>query len=356
MLHITAQLKSRGFDVDLTVETGETLAILGPNGAGKSTLSDVLAGLARPDAGFARLDETVLFDLSAGNNPVWMPPYSRGISLLAQQPLLFPRMTVLDNVAFGPRSTGASREESRSRARAWLDRVDATELAQRKPAQISGGQAQRIAVARALAADPRLLLLDEPMAALDVTVRSAVRRMLRKVLTDHTTILITHDVLDAFTLADRVAVMNDGSIVEIGETREVFERPRSAFTAALVGLNLITGIRSTRGLTTSSGLELRAAPGVDIANGVVVGATIPPGALTLTTHRGEDAGRDYVQTSVVDLEPRGDLIRVITDFAFADITPATAAALDLVPGSAVWAGFSIADLTVYPLHLSGTPR
>jgi len=349
MLTISAQLKERGFDADLTVETGETLAILGPNGAGKSTLFDVLAGLVRPDAGSARLDGTVLFDLGPGAANSWMPPFSRGISLLSQQALLFPRMTVLDNVAFGPRSTGAGRSESRRRAALWLDRVDASEFAPRKPAQISGGQAQRIAVARALAADPRLLLLDEPMAALDVTVTPALRRTLRHVLADHTTILVTHDVLDAFTLADRVAVMREGSIIEIGTTHDVFERPRSAFTAALVGLNLFTGIRSTLGLATGAGLELRTVPNERIANGTPVGATVPPRTLTLATTGGEDAGRDWVQTAVVDLEPRGDLIRVTTEFAFADVAPAAVASLDLVPGSAVWVGVSPSDVTMYPL-------
>jgi molybdate transport system ATP-binding protein len=331
MLQISARLRERGFDVDLTVETGETLAILGPNGAGKSTLFDVLAGLVRPDEGSARLDEAVLFDLGPDGRTVWMPPFSRGISLLAQQPLLFPRMSVLDNVAFGPRSAGTGRAESRRRAAGWLDRVDANQFASRRPAQISGGQAQRIAVARALAAEPNLLL------------------MLREVLKDHTTILITHDVLDAFTLADRVAVMKDGSIIEIGETREVFERPRSAFTAALVGLNLITGTRNPGGLRTVTGLSLRAAENTAMANGVAVGATLPPGAITLTTAPDGGTGRNSVETTVIDLEPRGDLIRVSTEFAFVDVAPAAVPGLDLVPGSRVWATYSSNDLVVYPL-------
>jgi molybdate transport system ATP-binding protein len=349
MLTISAQLAARGVDIDLTVLTGETLAILGPNGAGKSTLLDILAGLVRPDAGSAGLDGTVLFDLGPDGRTAWMPPFSRQISLMAQQALLFPRMTVLDNVAFGPRSAGAGRRESRRSAALWLERVEAAEFAGRKPTQISGGQAQRVAVARALAAGPRLLLLDEPMAALDVTVAPALRRLLRQVLAERTTILVTHDVLDAFTLADRVAVMKEGRIVEIGATRDVFERPRSGFTAALVGLNLITGTRTSSGLTTEAGLTLRATPREPIAAGAAVGATIPPGALTLETARTEDAGRDCVETSVLDLEPRGEFIRVSTGFAFADITPAAIANLDLVPGSPVWLSFSSRDLTVYPL-------
>ncbi len=202
--------------------------------------------------------------------------------------------------------------------------------------------------ARALAVHPRLLLLDEPMAALDVTIAPALRRLLRQVLEHQTTIIITHDVLDAFTLADRVAVMNNGSIIEVGETRQVFERPRSAFTAALVGLNLLTGTRTTRGLTTPAGLELRADPSQAIAPGATVGATVAPGSLGLASARG-GADRDWVETTVVDLEPRGDLIRVSTEVAFADATPAAVATLDLVPGARVWLGIPPADLTVYAL-------
>ena len=348
MLTVTAQLTSRGFDIDLTVRDGETLAILGPNGAGKSTLFDVLVGLARPDTGCAVLGEAVLFDLGPGAN-TWMPPSSRGISLLSQQALLFPRMTVLDNVAFGPRSRGAGRQESRRLAAHWLEQVDAAEFAQRKPAQLSGGQAQRIAIARALAASPALLLLDEPMAALDVTVTPALRRLLRRVLANQTTILVTHDVLDAFTLADRVAVMNDGRVVELGETREVFEKPRSPFTAALVGLNLFTGIRTQTGLTSTDGHVLPASSDTTIPDGTGVGATLRPGALDLALAKGNDPNRVYIRTAVTDLEPRGDLIRVSTEFAFADIRPLRAATLDLHPGITVWVSYSPSELVTYRL-------
>jgi molybdate transport system ATP-binding protein len=349
MLKLSARLAARNFEVDLTVADGETLAILGPNGAGKSTLLDVLAGLVRPDSGSAELGDTILFSLDPPAKQSWMPPHARGISLLTQQPLLFPRMTVRDNVAFGPRSAGLGRNESRRRAVHWLEQVDALELEWRRPAQLSGGQAQRIAVARALAAAPRLLLLDEPMAALDVTVTPALRRILRRMLADQTTILVTHDVLDAFTLADRVAVMRDGRIIEIGATREVFERPRTPFTAALVGLNLITGTRTASGLRASTGLELRAVSDETIANEVAVGATISPTALTVALDRGTEIARDYFESVVTDLEPRGDLIRVMTERAFADVPPAVIASLDLVPGMRVWASFSPSDLRVYAL-------
>ncbi len=147
-----------------------------------------------------------------------MPPHDRKVALLAQEPLLFPHLGVLDNVAFGPRSGGARRRTAHEAARRWLDEVDVADLADRKPGQLSGGQAQRVAVARALAAEPRLLLLDEPLAALDVAVAPALRQTLRRVLADRTVVLVTHDVLDALLLADRVVVLEGGRVVESGPT------------------------------------------------------------------------------------------------------------------------------------------
>ena len=171
----------------------------------------------------------MLFDVGRpGKSHVWVPPHDRGVALLAQEPLLFPHLSALDNVAFGPRSIGEARSKAHALAEHWLGEVDAAQYADRKPAQLSGGQAQRIAVARALAADPRLLLLDEPMAALDVAVAPAVRQMLRQVLADRSAVIVTHDVLDALLLADRVLVMEDGHVVEEGPTAELLARPRSA--------------------------------------------------------------------------------------------------------------------------------
>jgi molybdate transport system ATP-binding protein len=140
-------------------------------------------------------------------------PHARRIALLAQDPLLFPHLDVADNVAFGPRSQGRSRAQAARAAAGWLEQVDATELADRRPAQLSGGQAQRVAIARALAAEPDLLLLDEPMAALDVAVAPALRQMLKRVLAGQSAVVVTHDVLDALLLADRVYVLDGGRVV-----------------------------------------------------------------------------------------------------------------------------------------------
>jgi molybdate transport system ATP-binding protein len=232
-LVIDAVVASRGLDVSFTVAAGETVALLGSNGAGKSTVVQVLAGLLRPDRGRAVLDGRVLFDLGGPGPAGWLPPHSRGTALLAQEPLLFPHLSVRDNVAFGPRSTGSSRARSRILADEWLAAAGVTDLADRRPAALSGGQAQRVAVARALAARPGLLLLDEPMTALDVAAVPAQRRLLHDVLADRTVVLITHDPLDALALADRVIVLENGRVAEQGRTRAVFARPQTEFTRAL---------------------------------------------------------------------------------------------------------------------------
>ena len=243
-----AVLGQRGLDVAFEVAAGETVALLGSNGAGKSTVVQVLAGLVHPDSGYATLDGRVLFDVgdpagrdpaAAGSRRTWLPPHARGTALLAQEPLLFPHLSVRDNVAFGPRSAGASRAASRATADDWLAQAEVADLAGRRPAALSGGQAQRVAVARALAAHPSLLLLDEPMTALDVAAVPAQRMLLHTVLRDRTVLLVTHDPLDALALADRVLVLEGGRIVEQGPTRDVFARPRTDFTRALTfGLDL----------------------------------------------------------------------------------------------------------------------
>lgn len=224
-LHLRAVIPQRGIDVTLDVAAGETVALTGPNGAGKSSILGVIAGLLRPDEGEVRLGDRVLDGT---------PPHARGIALLAQDPLLFPHLSVLANVAFAPRARGVRRRQANELATRHLTEVGAEMLAGRRPTQISGGQAQRVAVARALAADPELLLLDEPMASLDVDVRPALRQTLRTALEDRTAIIVTHDAADARALADRVVVIEHGHIVEEGPTEQVLNDPQSGFAVRLV--------------------------------------------------------------------------------------------------------------------------
>ena len=254
-LSVDITVERRDIDVHVTVHEGETLALLGPNGAGKSTILAAVVGLIRPDTGVVRLGERVLSDAgdATGSTRTWVPTHTRGIALLAQEARLFPHLSALDNVAFGPRSTGTPRREAAQRAAAWLAEVGMAAYATRRPHELSGGQAQKVAIARALAAEPAVLLIDEPLSALDVEVAPDVRDLLRRVTDERTTVLVTHDVLDAALLADRVAVIHGGRVVEEGETSRVLSRPTSDFGARFAGLNLIRGVATDGALRMPDG-------------------------------------------------------------------------------------------------------
>lgn len=345
-LAFTASLAERHFDLDLRMKPGETVAVLGPNGAGKSTLLNILAGLLRPDAGRAELDDFPLFDLEAGRR-LWTPPQVRGISMLAQDADLFPHLSVLENVAFGPRSKGVRKAKAHELAAHWLGEVDALDLAARKPAQLSGGQAQRVAIARALATDPKLLLLDEPLAALDIAVAPAIRRTLLRVLKDRTAIIVTHDILDALTLADRVIVLADGRIIEQGPARDTLERPRTAFTAGLAALNLLTGVRTADGMVTDSGAGIVSTVATDAARGERVAAAIRPTAVRVLSEPTAASGANRFVAAILDLEPRGDIVRVRSELISADLHPAAVADAGLTTGMTVQYVFDADAVTIY---------
>lgn len=353
-LEFRAALRERDWELAVDLAAGETVAVLGPNGAGKSTLLAVLAGLLRPDAGHATLAGRELFAVGGSGRDRWLPPHRRGISLLAQEALLFPHRTVLDNVAYGPLVAGASRGEARDIARRRLAEVEASELEGRRPAELSGGQAQRVALARALAPDPALLLLDEPMAALDATVAPHLRRMLRDQLRGRTTVLVTHEVLDAYTLADRVIVLDAGRIVEQGPTAEVLERPRTAFTADLAGLELLSGVRTARGLRLPDGTEVEAdssAEGDPIPVGVAVACAFRPSRVEVREADGSrgPSASGALRATITDLEPRGDVVRVRSAVITADVAVQQLA-------SAGWSTGDVVDFVVDPRAAVLYPR
>lgn len=349
-LSFSARVAARGFDVTLELGDHERLAVLGPNGAGKSTLLAVLAGTLRPDSGHAELDGAPLFDLRTGR---WPAPHRRRVGLLAQDPLLFPHLSVLANVAFGPRATGTPRRTAEAAAHAHLAEVEADELAARRPAQLSGGQAQRVAIARAVATDPRLLLLDEPLSALDVTAAPLVRRVLRSVLVGRTTVLVTHDLLDALLLSDRVAVLEGGRLVETGPTADVLRHPRTPFTAHLAGLNLLLGTADRTGVSTPAGLHVGAGTG-GVAPGTPAAAVFAPNAVSVFVDAPHGSPRTVLAARVGELEPAGDEVRVTTVVATgetvtASVTPAAVGELDLYPGRDVFLAVKATAVTVYPV-------
>lgn len=350
-LELQAAVASRGVEFSLSLGPGETVAVMGPNGAGKSSLIQILAGLLKPDSGQASLDGRTLFRLSAGHAPykkIWLPPYRRGVGVLAQEPRLFPHLDVLDNVAFGPRSHGASRRLSRERALRWLHEVNASTLATRIPAELSGGQAQRVALARALATDPAVLVLDEPLAALDVTNTALMRSLLKRVLIGRRAIIITHDVLDALMLADRTVIMDGGRIVESGPTATVLTHPRSTFAASLAGLNVLRGTLVGTSLLLPDGGHVAGQP-VDGAEGGMPGlAAFPPSAVSVFLALPHGSPRNVWPVTVDHLEPQAGSIRVRAGDLAADISPAAMAEMALAPGSQVYFVVKAAEVMLYP--------
>ncbi|WP_028660012.1 sulfate/molybdate ABC transporter ATP-binding protein [Nocardioides insulae] len=344
-LDLVARIPERDVDLTLGVPAGRTLALLGPNGAGKSTALAVAAGLLRSPAcrvgvGGRRLDD--------------VPTHHRGVAMLSQDPLLFPHLSVLDNVAFAPRAQGVRRSAARAAAWRWLDEVGVSGLAQRRPGALSGGQSQRVAIARALAAEPEVLLLDEPMAALDVSVTPALRQLLRRVLAERTVLLVTHDALDAVLLADRVAVIEHGRVVEEGPTQQVLERPRSRFAARIAGLNLITG-RWHGGALEGHGLRVQGVTdGLALAEGSPAVAVFAPSAVSVFGNDPGGSPRNAWPVVVTDLEPREDRVRVRADTRLgeeslaADVTPAAVADLGLEPGVRVRFAVKATEVTVHP--------
>ncbi len=222
-------------DVSLSIRKGEIFALLGASGCGKSTLLRVLAGFERPTRGRIFLD---------GEDIVGLPPYKRPINMMFQSYALFPHMTVEQNVAFGLKQDGASKADIAHRVDQMLSLVQMTKLARRKPHQLSGGQQQRVALARSLAKSPKLLLLDEPMAALDKKLRSQMQLELVNIIErlEVTCVMVTHDQEEAMTMAHRIAVMDTGKIRQIGRPDDIYEQPNSRFTAQFIGsVNLFEG-------------------------------------------------------------------------------------------------------------------
>ncbi|MFT8396719.1 sulfate/molybdate ABC transporter ATP-binding protein [Propionibacterium sp.] len=354
-LKFHAVLAQRGFDVEMEIGEGERVAVLGHNGSGKSTMMNILAGTLRPDSGKAVLDGTTLFDLGSEHHQ-WLPPHQRGISLLAQEALLFPHLNVRDNVAFGPRVSGTSKKEANQRAEHWLDEVGVAQFAQRRPSQLSGGQAQRVAIARALAAEPKLLLLDEPMAALDVAVAPTLRRVLRRVLEGRAAMVVTHDLLDALLLSERIIVLEQGHVAESGPTDKVLQHPKTRFTARIAGLNLVRGSYLNGGVDQSADLRIEGnqQEGAELVDGEPAAAVFSPSAVTISTSAPQGSARNVLPATIAELEPTGEMVRVRGDdhhghFLSADVTMISVADLDLYPGKEVFYSVKAASVTLYPV-------
>ena len=350
-LRFTGGVRRGAFELELSIEVrpGEVLGVLGPNGAGKSTLLRAVAGLEELSEGQVGVGD------EAWQRPgLFVPAERRRVGVVFQDYRLFPHLDVRDNVAFAARSRGSGRAASRAHAQQWLVRLGLAELADRRPHQLSGGQSQRVALARALALEPEVLLLDEPMAALDAGARIDVRTFLRAHLADFAgpVVLVTHDPLEAMVLADRVLVLEAGGVVQQGTPAEVARRPASAYVARLVGLNLWTGTLGAAGLVgLDDGGELAVA--TDAPRGRVL-VSLRPSAITVhTEHPEHTSTRNVWPGQVASMEVLADRVRLqLTGApdALADVTPAAVAELDLEVGRQVWLSAKATEVEAYADH------
>ena len=345
-------------DVSLDIEQGEIFALLGSSGCGKSTLLRMLAGFETPTAG-----QIVL----GGRDMVGLAPYDRPINMMFQSYALFPHLNVWDNVAFGLRRDGMAKAEIAQRVEEMLDMVQLKPYAKRKPHQLSGGQQQRVALARSLAKRPRLLLLDEPLGALDAKLRQRTQLELVHIIqrVGVTCVMVTHDQEEAMTMATRIGVMSEGKILQIGQPREIYETPNCRFVADFIGtVNLFKGqvsvdeadhvvIESTEcrhyishGITGTHGMQ------VDVAvrpEKMCLQATAP---LASERDSAAEDGFNQVQGVITDIAYLGSLttyhVRLATDLVL-KVTQTNAARHTSVPlgsGDAVWVWWGGSDVVV----------
>jgi molybdate transport system ATP-binding protein len=352
-LEARVRVACEGFtlDAEFSAPTGVT-ALLGPNGAGKSTVVAALAGLTPLSAGRVVADGRVWEDVSAG---VRLPPRERRVGVAFQEPRLLPALTALDNVAYGKRARGTARPEARRLAAAWLERLGAGHLASRRPAGLSGGEAQRVSLARALAADAGVLLLDEPLSAQDVEARGASRHALADSLLafQGVALIVTHDPVEALTLADRVAVLEAGRVVQEGDAEALRRRPATPWVASLAGVNLLRGrLEAAEGgvVLASGGLRLAVLPG-DMAPGAEAAAVVPPRAITLSIDPPRSSARNVIAGIVASVDPVADRVRVTIATEpplTAEITRESLAELGIGPGRRVHAAVKVTEIEVFP--------
>ena len=327
-------LALRSFRLELAVSVGrETFALVGPSGAGKTSVLRMVAGLARPDRGRIALDGRVLFD---SEGKVDRPPEERRVGFVFQEYALFPHMTVERNVAYGGRRDVAE----------VLERLRIAPLAKAYPGELSGGERQRVGLARALARDPDVLLLDEPMSALDTHTRAGVRAELRRTL-DHLdlpVLLVTHDFQDAAVLADRVGVLVEGRLLQVGSPADLIAGPADPFVASFTGANILVGRALPRpnGLTEvtldDDGVVVYS---VDDARGDVFVA-VYPWEVSIARVAPDDSTLNHVRGEITSLVPIGNRARVQVGPLVGEVTTASVERLDLKAGEPVIASFKAA--------------
>jgi molybdate transport system ATP-binding protein len=339
-LRFDFSVRRRSFSVELALELGEApFALVGPSGAGKTTVLRALAGLVRPDRGVIALNGDVWFDSTSERE---LPPEGRSVGLVFQDYALFPHMTVAQNVGYGARKDPQS----------LLASFGIAHLVDERPTALSGGERQRVALARALARDPDVLLLDEPLAALDTHTRGRVRGELRELLERLAlpTLLVTHDFQDASALAERVGVIVDGKLVQTGTPASLIAEPATPFVADFTGGNLVPGnARPTGdGLTEvllEDGTRLFS---TDAGEGRV-GVVVYPWEVALARATPLDSTQNHVRGEIATLVPVANRVRVRVGPLTAEITAVSSERLALRPGDVVFASFKASGTRLVPL-------
>jgi len=328
-LRLDLSLPLRDFDLELALDVeAETLALIGPSGAGKTSVLRAVAGLVRPRAGTIACGEDVWYD---GARRINRRPEERSVGYVFQEYALFPHLTVEQNVAFGG-----------GRSDGLLRRLRIEHLARARPAELSGGERQRVALARALARSPRVLLLDEPMAALDAHTRGMVRAELHDLLRELglPALLVTHDFEDAAALADRVGVLVDGRLRQLGRPAELLGAPADPFVARLAGANVLAGIAApapgglTAVLLDAGPMVYAADPGSGRTEVIVY-----PWDVSLAREAPDDSALNHIRDEIVSLTPLGNRSRVRLRRLTAEVTTASAERLRLAAGEPVVASF-----------------
>ncbi|GAC1589383.1 MAG: ABC transporter ATP-binding protein [Acidimicrobiales bacterium] len=333
-------------DVDLHLDDDAVVALVGPNGAGKTTILRAIAGLAPIEHGTIHIDGQLVDDPAAG---VHVGSEDRNVGVVFQEHRLFANLTALENVAFGLRARGVPRAEARARAATWLERVGVPDVTGQRPRELSGGQAQRVALARALVTEPTVLLLDEPLAAVDASARADLRHLLRSELNRcrGARLVITHDPVEAAALADRLVVLEHGRVTQEGPLADVTARPRTAWVATMVGLNLLHGAGHDRTVELAGGEIVATA---EAATGPTFVA-IRPNAVSLHRERPQGSARNVWPGTVGALHLAGDRARVPVSgpvSLIAEVTAGAVAELHLADGGPVWASVKATDVETYP--------
>jgi molybdate transport system ATP-binding protein len=337
-VRIAHPLRTFGLELELSAAEG-TLALVGPSGAGKTSVLRAIAGLLRPREGRIALDGEVWLDTERG---VDLPPERRRVGLVFQEYALFPHLSVRANVAYG----------GRERVDELLERFGIAALANAKPSGISGGERQRVALARALARDPAVLLLDEPLAALDSYTRARVRIELRELFTSLglPTVMVTHDFEDAAALADRVGVLVNGRVLQAGTPGELVAAPADAFVASFTGANLLRGVATPcpDGLTAVALEAGFTAFSVDFARGPVALA-VHPWEVSVAREAPHDSAMNHLRAPITSLVPLGNRVRVGIGLLTAEVTAQSADRLGLRVGEVVVASFKATGARLVPV-------